>query len=380
MSREHILVVEDDPDIANMLRLYFAGDTYSVAVTALGNKALDMCRKQMPSLIILDIMLPDTDGFSVFQHLRADPYTKHIPVIFLTQRDARTDQLTGLELGASDYITKPFDLHELKLRVRNLLQVTVQNAGRARISFKGRLLIVEDNMDIATILHTFFTEEGYQAEFVATGQAALDVCQQKLYDLIILDVELPDIDGYEICQHLRQNVRTVYTPIVFLTQRAGRRDRIRGLELGADDYVTKPFDIDELYLRVRNLIQQTTHLPLDLETMLPSPRIVEEELNGLTHYHAWLVYLIQLDNRSDMTKLARALSQLQARFMGRWGEHEFVLILDGQQATAAELRLRQLDLLLQLGRVEEDEFKGEEVGATAVIQAARRALVTVNQF
>ena len=380
MSREHILVVEDDPDIANMLRLYFAGDTYSVAVTALGKKALDMCRKQMPSLIILDIMLPDTDGFSVFQHLRADPYTKHIPVIFLTQRDGRTDQLAGLELGASDYITKPFDLHELKLRVRNLLQVTVQNAGRARISFKGRLLIVEDNMDIATILHTFFTEEGYQSEFVATGQAALDVCQQKLYDLIILDVELPDIDGYEICQRLRQNVRTVYTPIVFLTQRAGRRDRIRGLELGADDYVTKPFDIDELYLRVRNLIQQTTHLPLDLETMLPSPRIVEEELNGLTHYHAWLVYLIQLDNRSDMTKLARALSQLQARFMGRWGEHEFVLILDGQQATAAELRLRQLDLLLQLGRVEEDEFKGEEVGATAVIQAARRALVTVNQF
>ncbi len=380
MSREHILVVEDDPDIANMLRLYFAGDTYSVAVTALGKKALDMCRKQMPSLIILDIMLPDTDGFSVFQHLRADPYTKHIPVIFLTQRDARTDQLAGLELGASDYITKPFDLHELKLRVRNLLQVTVQNAGRARISFKGRLLIVEDNMDIATILHTFFTEEGYQAEFVATGQAALDVCQQKLYDLIILDVELPDINGYEICQHLRQNVRTVYTPIVFLTQRAGRRDRIRGLELGADDYVTKPFDIDELYLRVRNLIQQTTHLPLDLETMLPSPRIVEEELNGLTHYHAWLIYLIQLDNRSDMTKLARALSLLQARFMGRWGEKEFVLILDRQQAVAAEQRLRQLDFLLQLGRVEEDEFKGEEVGATAVIQAARRALVTVNQF
>ena len=373
MTKEHILVVEDDADIANMVRLYLTGANYTIAITSEGKKALSLCRERMPNLVILDIMLPDTDGFSVFQQLRSDPYTKHIPVIFLTQKDGRVDQLTGLELGASDYITKPFDLQELKLRVRNLLQATSQK-GRERVSFKGRLLVVEDNVDIATILHSFLTDVGYQAEFVATGQAALDVCQQNLYDLIILDVELPDMEGFEVCRHLRQNVRTAYTPIIFLTQRSERPDLIKGLEMGADDYMTKPFDIDELYLRVRNLIQQTTHLPIDLETALPSPRIVEEELNGLHHYHGWIVFLLQLQNHSDITEMARILSNLQARFVGRWDEQEFVLILDAQQAAVADVQLRKANVAIKIGRVEEDEFDGGDVVATAVIHAARRQM------
>lgn len=374
MNRDHILVVEDDPDIANMLRLYFTGENYSIAITPQGKQALPMCRDKMPNLVILDIMLPDTDGYSVFQQLRSDPYTKHVPVIFLTQKDGRVDQLTGLELGASDYITKPFDLQELKLRVRNLLQVTGQRSARQRVSFKGRLLIVEDNIDIATILHTFLTDAGYQADFVAAGRAAIEVCQNNLYDLIILDVELPDMEGYEVCERLRQNVRTAYTPIIFLTQRSGRRDLIRGLEMGADDYVTKPFDIDELYLRVRNLIQHTSHLPLDLETTLPSPRIVEEELNGLYHYHGWIVFLIQLESQAQVMEVAHKLSRLPLRFVGRWGEQEFALILDGQQAAVVEEQFRQMNVPLKIGRVEEGELGGQEVGATAVITAARRNL------
>jgi DNA-binding response OmpR family regulator len=375
MNRGYILVVEDDPDIANMLRMFFTGEGYNVTITPHGRQTLILCREQLPNLIILDIMLPDTDGFAVFQQLRMDPYTRPIPVIFLTQKDGRSDQLAGLELGASDYITKPFDLRELKIRVRNLLQAIKQKAVKPRISYKGRLLIVEDNIDIATILHTFLTESGFQAEFVATGRAALEVCQQKLYDLILLDVQLPDLEGYEIIKELRQNVRTVHTPIVFLTHRAEQKDRLKGLELGADDYVTKPFDIDELYLRVRNLIQQTTHLPLDLETTLPSPRIVEEELNGLQHYHGWIVLLVQLQNRSDVIELSRVLSQVPARFTGRWGEKEFVLIVDETQVDLACQRLQNADVPLKIARVYEDELEKEMVVAAAVIEAAQRVLV-----
>jgi GGDEF domain-containing protein len=101
---------------------------------------------------------------------------------------------------------------------------------------------------------------------------------------------------------------------------------------------------------------------------------VEEELNGLHHYHGWIVFLIQLQNRSDVTELARLLGQLPARFVGRWGEQEFVLILDNQQAALVEVRLGRLNVPFKIGRVEEDGYAGGEMEATAVITAARRSL------
>ena len=122
MSSGRILVVEDDFDISNMLRIYFTGQGYQVEVAARGGDALAICRRKLPDLIVLDIMLPDMDGYSVCRELRMATRTSHIPVIFLTQKDERSDKIAGLELGADDYITKPFDIEELKLRVRSAIR------------------------------------------------------------------------------------------------------------------------------------------------------------------------------------------------------------------------------------------------------------------
>jgi DNA-binding response OmpR family regulator len=122
MSKAKILVVEDDVDISNMLRIYFTGQGYEVQVAPRGGDALDYTRKQLPHLIVLDIMLPDMDGYAVCKELRTTTRTSHIPIIFLTQKDERSDKIAGLELGADDYITKPFDIEELKLRVQNAIQ------------------------------------------------------------------------------------------------------------------------------------------------------------------------------------------------------------------------------------------------------------------
>lgn len=119
MSKGRILVVEDDFDISNMLRIYFSGQGYDVQVAPRGGDALAMTRKQLPQLIVLDIMLPDMNGYDVCRELRQTTRTSHIPIIFLTQKDERSDKIIGLELGADDYITKPFDIEELKLRVKN---------------------------------------------------------------------------------------------------------------------------------------------------------------------------------------------------------------------------------------------------------------------
>ncbi len=121
MGKARLLVVEDDPDISNMLRIYFAGLGYDVDVAQRGSDALEKTRHVMPHLIVLDIMLPDIDGYGVCRTLRMNTRTSHIPVIFLTQKDERSDRLQGLELGADDYITKPFDIEELKLRVQNAI-------------------------------------------------------------------------------------------------------------------------------------------------------------------------------------------------------------------------------------------------------------------
>jgi PleD family two-component response regulator len=122
MSKGRILVVEDDFDISNMLRIYFAGQDFEVSVAPRGGDALALTRQNLPHLIVLDIMLPDMDGYAVCRELRTTTRTSHIPIIFLTQRDERSDRIAGLELGADDYITKPFDIEELKLRVQNAIQ------------------------------------------------------------------------------------------------------------------------------------------------------------------------------------------------------------------------------------------------------------------
>jgi PleD family two-component response regulator len=128
MSKGRILVVEDDFDISNMLRIYFSGQQYEVQIAPRGKEALMLTRKQLPELIILDIMLPDMNGYDVCRELRTTTRTSHIPIIFLTQKDERSDKIAGLELGADDYITKPFDIEELKLRVQNALAAAKRQA------------------------------------------------------------------------------------------------------------------------------------------------------------------------------------------------------------------------------------------------------------
>ncbi|MBK8027559.1 MAG: response regulator [Chloroflexi bacterium] len=146
MSKGRILVVEDDFDISNMLKIYFSGQGYEVQVAARGGEALTTTRKQLPNLIVLDIMLPDMNGYDVCRELRTTTRTSHIPIIFLTQRDERSDRIQGLELGADDYITKPFDIEELKLRVQNA--ITAANR-QTQIDSKSNLptgRLIEDHL------------------------------------------------------------------------------------------------------------------------------------------------------------------------------------------------------------------------------------------
>jgi PleD family two-component response regulator len=153
---------------------------------------------------------------------------------------------------------------------------------------KARLLIVEDDIDISTMLKIYFSGLGYEADVAMRGVEALEKTRHVLPHLIVLDIMLPDIDGYEVCRTLRTNTRTSHIPVIFLTQKDERSDRLQGLELGADDYITKPFDIEELKLRVQGAIRRSERESLtDPRSGLPAGRLIEEQLRKIIRETGW---------------------------------------------------------------------------------------------
>jgi PleD family two-component response regulator len=116
-----LLVIEDDPDTSSLLSMYFTGHEYEVTAAGRGDEGMAAARRKLPDTILLDIGLPDMDGYAVCKELRASPRTSHIPIVFLSEKASVADRVAGLGAGAQDYITKPFDLEELRLRVQNLI-------------------------------------------------------------------------------------------------------------------------------------------------------------------------------------------------------------------------------------------------------------------
>lgn len=158
---------------------------------------------------------------------------------------------------------------------------------------EGRILVVEDDFDISNMLQLYFKSQGYEVYVAPRGGEALELTRQKMPNVIVLDIMLPDIDGYEVCRRLRTNLRTSHIPIIFLTQKDERSDKIHGLELGADDYITKPFDVEELRLRVRNTIKRATVESLTSpNTGLPSGRLIEDQLRQLMRKDNWGILYI----------------------------------------------------------------------------------------
>ncbi len=162
---------------------------------------------------------------------------------------------------------------------------------------KARLLVVEDDVDISTMLKIYFSGLGYDVDTAMRGSDALEKTRHALPHLIVLDIMLPDIDGYEVCRTLRTNTRTSHIPVIFLTQKDERSDRLQGLELGADDYITKPFDIEELKLRVQGAIRRSERESLtDPRSGLPAGRLIEEQLRKIIREPGWAFLDMRINN------------------------------------------------------------------------------------
>jgi len=153
---------------------------------------------------------------------------------------------------------------------------------------KSKILIVEDDLDVAEMLNAYFRVQGYDVFTVNWGEDGVRAAQTVLPDLMILDIRLPDIDGYEVARRVRTDRRTNEIPIIFLTEKRERIDRLQGFEVGADDYITKPFDVQELRLRVRNALKRVSQGSLTNPVSgLPEGPLVEERLSDVIHKSGW---------------------------------------------------------------------------------------------
>ena len=218
---------------------------------------------------------------------------------------------------------------------------------------KGKVAIIGLHESIAGTLQAAFEESGYQVATAAAGEEGLAVCRQFLPQVVLIDTELPDIDGYQVCRRLRATTRTSHVHIILLASTLDRDARIQGLETGADDFLVIPFDPDEVTLRVRNALRRAAADNLtDPVTGLPSGRLIQTRLRDLVGYEGGGWALLRLTVRSlsafeashgflgaqeVLNLVALVLSETVEQlgspddFLGHSGGGHFVIITTGER-------------------------------------------------
>ncbi len=282
-TKGNILVVDDTPDNLRLLSAILTQQGYEVGKAPNGQMALRAAKTALPDLILLDINMPDMDGYEVCERLKADDQTKDIPVIFISALDEVWDKVKAFHAGGVGYVIKPFESEEVLVRVENQLVIArlrsslqKQNVdllpdtpellgqeGQGEIfessssvsleqASRGNLLIVDDTPDNLRLLSTILTERGYEVGKARNGNMALKAAKTALPDLILLDINMPNMNGYEVCEHLKADDQTKEIPVIFISALDEVLDKVKAFKVGGVDYITKPFQSEEVLARVEN--------------------------------------------------------------------------------------------------------------------------------
>ena len=270
MNKKAKLLIVDDVPSNIYLFTSILKDKYAIIAATNGEKALKLARKfPQPDMILLDIVMPEMDGYEVCKKLKADPETSHIPVIFVTSLNSIEDQDKGLAIGGVEYITKPISkdiaIHRIEthLNLNKLKEVKIDTKKKEIVSVtldvsnsQKHILVVDDAPQNIQVMVEIL-KENYIVSVATSGEKAIDMLKNGLEpDLILLDIIMPEMDGYEVCTILKNNISYKNIPIIFVTILEHEKDIVKGLELGAVDYVVKPIEPKVLKARV------DTHLKL----------------------------------------------------------------------------------------------------------------------
>ncbi len=245
-----IEIVDDEPDINDMLKISLIKEGYNVIDTSNGEEGLRIARHHLPDLIILDVKLPDINGFEVLSCLKQDARTLDIPVIIMS---VLNDPQESIKMGAIDHIIKPVDLKYLKAKINRSLSIK-----NPSISSRPTVMIVDDESDVRKMICDRLTIEGFNTLSASDGNTAFAILKREPVrpDLILLDIMMPDQSGWEVMATLKSDPLTAPIPIILVSAKGEEEDIRRGYELGARDYIIKPFQMKDLMVEVKSIVGQ----------------------------------------------------------------------------------------------------------------------------
>lgn len=324
-AKSRLLLVDNDPEDIWMLVEHLEAD-YEVLCATNGPEGLKIAfSEDPPDLILLDIMMPGLDGYEICRQLKADKHARNIPVIFVSAKTKASEEVKGLELGAQDYITKPFSIPVVRARInsvlnlkkeldrRLMLKTRLEELNRQQvdqIELKLRelretretlevyeqnynfllqknlldktvktILVVDDHPENIHVLVDNL-EGPYEVLCATSGKDALEIAfSEQTPDLILLDIMMPGMDGFEVCSRLKARVDTRDIPIIFVTACGEEMDETKGLDIGAADFITKPFSIPVVKVRIKAALR----LKAEMDNRLALTRKLEDLNRNLEH-------------------------------------------------------------------------------------------------
>ncbi|MBL8807364.1 MAG: PleD family two-component system response regulator [Rhodospirillales bacterium] len=276
-----VLVVDDVLPNVKLLEARLTSEYFHVVTAFGGQEALDKAFASPPDIVLLDVMMPQMDGFEACRRLKADPRTCHVPVIMVTALSASEDRVRGLEAGADDFLTKPVRDVALFARIRSLVRLKMladewrlrsSTSGRfgmaddsatiqGDISTKGaRLLVVDDLPSLTRMLTQQLDADGVTIEVTANGADAVARAGSTPYDTIIINTLMRKVDALRLCAELRSGEMTRQTPLMTVIEDGDDARLARVLDLGVNDYLLTPVEPNELIARVRTQVRRRRYM------------------------------------------------------------------------------------------------------------------------
>jgi two-component system cell cycle response regulator len=270
-----VLVVDDIPANVKLLEARLSAEYFDVVTAVCGADALKICERAECDVVLLDVMMPDMDGFEVCRRLKSNPVTHHIPVVMVTALDQPSDRVKGLSAGADDFLTKPVSDVALIARVRSLSRlkmmtdelrmraltsrdIGIESPERDAVAdsgLQGNILIVDDRPASAERIQGML-QASHKVDIETDPNEALFHAAEGNYDLVIVSLSLENFDGLRLCSQVRSLERTRNVAILAIADADNNTRLVRGLEIGVNDYLTRPIDKNELSARVRTQIRK----------------------------------------------------------------------------------------------------------------------------
>lgn len=324
-TRPKVLIADGDETNARSLAETIQKENFGILTAPDGYEALKIAENQLPDIILLDAGVPVIDSCQVIKKLKSNASTAVIPIILIAVSDDSDNRKKGLEAGAEEILNRPVNDVELLARVQSMLKLkryqdaltarqksevifckdrqakrrkeiedstdpaniasSVIGPEESRSSKPIRVLLVEDDPKDIKLMRAYLREPEYRLAIASRGDEALTIANQRPFDLIVLDVMLPDMNGFEICRRLKAGEITRHTPVIFTTSLSDVENRVNGVEAEGDGYLVKPVERRELWARIQVLVKkkrQWDDIRSIYETTVRSA--IGDALTGLYNY------------------------------------------------------------------------------------------------